>query len=215
MYDITTAEQWHKFRKEGIGGSDAAAIMGLSPYKTNQQLCAEKRGLVKAKNIDDKPYVIYGKKIEQYIRGIYSLDFPQHDVFYKEFDVCVHPQYPFIRATLDGRVIAEKRVLEVKKAEIKNGGQMAEWKDQVPYNYFIQVLHQLLASGYECATLAADLITGEGLKRRHDIRYYHFERKDYLEDLATLLEEEVKFWNTYVLPHNVDLMIMPQKLPVI
>ena len=52
-----TREQWLEERKKGIGGSDAATIMGLNPYKTNVDLWEEKTGRKDAEDISDKSYV--------------------------------------------------------------------------------------------------------------------------------------------------------------
>lgn len=60
---ILTAKQaedrskWLEFRKEGIGGSDAAAIVGLSKWKSPYQLWLEKTGQVEAEDISDKEVV--------------------------------------------------------------------------------------------------------------------------------------------------------------
>jgi len=53
-------EEWLEERKNGIGGSDAATILGLNPYKTNIDLWEEKTGRKEAIDISDKPYVKYG-----------------------------------------------------------------------------------------------------------------------------------------------------------
>ena len=49
--------EWLEARKDGLGASDAAALLGLSPWKTNVQLWEEKCGLVIPEDIGDKPYV--------------------------------------------------------------------------------------------------------------------------------------------------------------
>lgn len=36
--DGLTREQWLDYRKQGIGGSDCAAIMGFSPFCTKRDL---------------------------------------------------------------------------------------------------------------------------------------------------------------------------------
>ena len=54
-----TEKQWLEERKNGIGGSDAATILGLNPYKTNIQLWEEKTRRKEAEDISDKPYVKY------------------------------------------------------------------------------------------------------------------------------------------------------------
>ena len=65
---INAVETWLKERSKGIGGSDAACILGLNPYKTNVELWKEKTGRAKAQDISQKPCVIYGKKAEEYAR---------------------------------------------------------------------------------------------------------------------------------------------------
>lgn len=51
---------WLKARTYGIGGSDASAIVGMNPYKTNIDLFEEKIGRRVPEDISDKPYVKYG-----------------------------------------------------------------------------------------------------------------------------------------------------------
>lgn len=62
---IDNAEEWHKKRAtQGIGGSDAACIIGKNPYKSNLTLWQEKTGKIKPEDISDKPAVKYGKEAE-------------------------------------------------------------------------------------------------------------------------------------------------------
>ena len=56
---MTSEEIWLEERKNGIGGSDAATILGLNPYKTNIELWEEKTKRKEAEDISDKPYVKY------------------------------------------------------------------------------------------------------------------------------------------------------------
>ena len=53
-------EQWLQERKKGIGGSDAAVVIGKSKWKNNVQLWEEKTGRIETPDISDKPYVQYG-----------------------------------------------------------------------------------------------------------------------------------------------------------
>lgn len=68
VYDFENEQQWLKGRMNGIGGSDASAVVGMNPYKSNIDLFEEKIGRVMPKDISDKPCVIYGKNAEEYIR---------------------------------------------------------------------------------------------------------------------------------------------------
>ena len=58
--------EWLKHR-DRIGGSDASAVVGLNPYKTNQDLWREKTGRKQAPDISDEPYVIYGHQAEPHL----------------------------------------------------------------------------------------------------------------------------------------------------
>ena len=55
---------WLEARSHYIGGSDAAAVLGLNPYKSNLELWQEKTGLVVPEDISEKPYVKYGHAAE-------------------------------------------------------------------------------------------------------------------------------------------------------
>ena len=75
---------WLKARIYGIGGSDASAIVGMNPYKTNIDLFEEKAGRRIPEDISDKPYVRYGTLAEEHIRALFSLEYPEYKVSYHE-----------------------------------------------------------------------------------------------------------------------------------
>ena len=80
IYDFPDEVAWLKGRMNGIGGSDASAIVGMNPYKSNIELFEEKTDRRIAPDISDKPYVIYGKKAEEPIRELFKLDYPEYQV---------------------------------------------------------------------------------------------------------------------------------------
>lgn len=206
-------EQWLEERKTGIGASDASAVVGMNPYKSNTELWEEKTGLREAEDIGHKPYVKYGIEAEAPLRKLFALDYPQYIVRYKSFDVRRNKQYPFIFATLDGalteRDTKRKGVLEVKTTEILKSMQYEKWKDKIPDNYYIQVLHQLLATDFSFAVLKAQLKTDYGGDIRLNTRHYFIERSDVQDDLDYLLKEEVQFWNINVLGNKKPSLILP------
>lgn len=198
MISISEHDEWLRKRLKGIGGSDAAAVVGLSPFKSNVALWEEKTGRRKAADIGGNPRVKYGKEAEKYLRELFKLDFPQYFVDYDEFGmVALNPDMPFCFATLDGDLAESGRrgILEIKTCEIMRSSQWAEWDGQIPQHYYIQVLHQLLATGYDFAIVKAQL-------KYHDkngdmqaaIRHYKIERSDVLADLEWLTAKEKVFW---------------------
>lgn len=76
--DFKNEKEWLLGRGNGIGGSDASAVVGMNPYKTNIKLFEEKTGRSIPEDISGKPYVIYGKEAEAYIRGLFRLDYPEY-----------------------------------------------------------------------------------------------------------------------------------------
>ncbi len=217
---ITNEKDWLEARKSGIGGSDVATILGLSPYKTNIELWEEKTGRREQKDISDNPFVKYGKKAEEHLRALFALDFPKYCVEYDRYKIFRNPEYPFILATLDGwlvemddsepmRMIKRYGVLEIKTAEIKQPGQWSKWKDQIPDQYYCQVLHQLLATEFDFVILKAQLKSQYKDELRIDTRHYTIKRADVTEDLEYLKAKEIEFWTEYV---EKDVM-PPLKLP--
>ena len=61
--------EWLNHR-EKLGGSDAAAVLGLNPYKSNTDLWFEKKKKIKPKDISDKDYVKYGIAAENHLREL-------------------------------------------------------------------------------------------------------------------------------------------------
>lgn len=189
-------KEWLKSRLRGIGGSEASAILGLSPYLTNQELFKIKTK-ERAGKFFTNPHIEYGKAAEKYIRGLFALDFPDFEVIYSDFDCVESKEHPFIIGTVDGRLIEKatgrKGFLEIKTSEIFSQVQETKWTNEaVPQTYYIQVLHYFLAcEDFEFCKLRAQIKT----RGRIEIKDYHFERSELKDDLEYLLEEEVKFWD--------------------
>lgn len=205
-------KEWLKNRVTMIGGSDASAVLGMNPYKSNLDVWREKTGQAVAEDISHKPYVMYGIQAEQYLIALFALDYPQYQVTAKEYKIYRHLQYPFIGGTLDGELVEMETgrlgVLEVKTTEILRSMQWEKWDAKIPDNYYIQCLHYLLATGWDFAILKAQLKTVYGDEVRLNTRHYHIERKDVQEDLDYLLEKEIAFWR-YVESGQTPPLVLP------
>lgn len=186
IYDFEDEKAWLKGRLNGIGGSDASAVVGKNPYKTNIELFEEKTGRRIAPDISEKPYVIYGKEAEQYIRELFRLDYPQYQVMHHEYRILQSLDYPFMQASLDGELVDQdgrKGILEIKTTNILQSMQYEKWKDRIPDNYYIQVLHYLLVTGYEFVVLRAHLRSNWGTDVRTQVKHYFIERTEVQADL--------------------------------
>lgn len=209
-----TRDQWLEKRKHGIGGSDAAAVMGRNPWKTNVELWEEKTGRREPEDIGGKPYVQYGTKVEEYLRGIYALDHPEIKVHYRANDLRVSKEYPFLFVSLDGWILdanGTARIFEAKHTNILNSRSREKWNEQIPDNYFIQCLHGLaVLPEFEGADLFADLKSEWQGTPRHTLRPYNIERADYEDDINEVLEATTKFWLYNVQRDIKPALILPQ-----
>jgi len=205
-------EEWLKARLNGIGASEAAAIMGCSPYMSNYDLWQIKTGRKSIVDISDKPFVKYGIEAEPLVRDLFALDHPELRVTYKEFDVVQNLHYSWLFATLDGRILKDGKegIYEGKTTEILRSGQWDEWNGRVPAGYYCQLLHQLLATGWDFAVLKARIRWRKNGELNITEREYWINREDVTLDLATLLNKEIEFWH-YVTTNTRP----PQALPEI
>lgn len=192
--------EWIQERKKGLGASDAGTIIGVNKWKNNVDLWREKVGLREAEDISHKSYVQYGHDAEPHLRALFALDHPELKVTYESpYKMIFSDELPFIFATPDGELeeIATGRRggLEIKTTEIMRPQQWAEWKDRIPDQYFAQVCHQMIATGWDFVWLKAQIKwTTKNGEMRLDTREYKIEREEVLEDIAYLKEKEIKFW---------------------
>lgn len=212
----TNHDEWLKERRYGIGASEAASVLGMSKWKSNTELWEEKVELRQPEDISWKPFVQYGHDAEPHLRALFALDHPELAVIYDSpYKIIRNDELPFIFATPDGELLESRTGrrggLEIKTTEILNPSQWANWKDQIPQQYYCQVCHQMLATGWEFVWLKAQIKwttrTGE---MRLDTREYLIEREEVQDDIEALREALIDFW------HHVETKTRPAlKLPEI
>ena len=206
---LASREAWLKHRSR-IGGSDASAIVGLNPYKTNTDLYLEKTGQKESPDISDKPYVLYGTKAEEHLRELFRLDFPQYQVQYFDNNMYLNSRYPFAHASLDGELTDEdgrRGILEIKTTNILQSMQKEKWRDRIPDNYFIQVLHYLMVTEFDFVVLKAQLKSEFGGQIYLQTKHYFIERSEVVGDIEYLAEEERKFWQCVQARKKPDLIL--------
>lgn len=177
-------EAWLDQRRKGVGGSDVAAIMGLSPYRGAYEVWAEKSGLIEAPDISDNPAVIWGNILESVIGEHYAENHPDREVR-RLNAVCQSIERPWAQASLDYEV--KDPELGWGVLEIKTAGQRSEgkWDDGVPLFYQTQVAHYLSVTGRAFADVAV-LIGGQ------DYREYRLMRDE--DDIRAVQSAVDEFW---------------------
>ncbi len=196
-----THDAWLEERKKGIGASDAGTIIGVNRWKTNVELWEEKAGLRQPEDIGHKPYVQYGHDAEPHIRAIFSLDHPELRVTYDSpYKIIRNDELQFIFCTPDGEIeeldTGRRGGLEIKTTQILNGRQWSDWNDRIPDQYYCQVCHQMLATGWDFVWLRAQIKwhTRDG-ELRLDTREYLIERNEAQDDIEAIKEAEIEFWD--------------------
>jgi putative phage-type endonuclease len=180
-------DQWLSVRKQGIGSSDAAAAVGLNPYKSQLELWMEKTGrdanLPKTDPNDQTSPMYWGTLLESIVAAHYTMR-SGHKVR-RINAVLQHPSEPWMLANLDREVLGSRdvHILECKTAGI-NGARL--WKEGVPEYVQLQVMHQLAVAGRKAADVAV-LICGQ------DLQIHRIERDEAM--IAKLIELERAFWN--------------------
>lgn len=205
---------WLKARKGKIGGSDAAAVLGLNPYKTNEELWEEMLGLKKPKDISDKSYVEYGINAEPHIRALFALDHPEYKVEYYGDNMLLNDKYPFAHASLDGELTeistGRKGIFECKTTELFSSMSKEKWDgDNIPNNYYIQVLHYLMVTEYDFVELRAQIKSVWNKQIRLTTKDYHIERNEVEADIEILKTAECKFME-HVRRRQRPALILPE-----
>lgn len=176
--------QWLDVRRNGIGSSDAAAAVGLCPYKSQLELWMEKTGRTPPEEVrpgqDDPRY--WGTLLEPMVATAYQ-ERTGHKVR-KLNAVLQHPTFPYMLANIDREIVG---VPDVQVLECKTAGEFGSrlWKDGVPEYVQLQVQHQLAVTGKAAADVAV-LLCGQQLE------IHRIERDD--EVIARLVVLETRFW---------------------
>ena len=172
---------FNESRRLGIGGSDVAAIMGLSPWKTACDIYFEK---VQGNTTPDNKNLARGRKLEKYILEEYS---DQHEV---ELDTSLpfiqSKELPYLIGNIDARVKGENVLVEAKSA----GCHPSQWKDDLPIYYRTQVAHYAMIS--DC-----DRVDIPVMFDRWTYACFSYQRDPFFE--KSIKEACVRFWEENVL----------------
>ena len=185
-------EDWLAVRKQGIGSSDAAAAVGLNPYKSQLELWLEKTGrdtsLPKLDPQDEESPAYWGNILEPIVASHYTRRTSNRVRRVNAVLQHPDPKLAWMLANIDREVIgaSEVQILECKTAGI-NGARL--WKEGVPEYVQLQVMHQLAVTGKQAADVAV-LLGGQHLE------IHRIERDEQM--VARLIDLELLFWDYVV-----------------
>ncbi|MFA7255967.1 MAG: YqaJ viral recombinase family protein [Kiritimatiellales bacterium] len=179
-----TREEWLAARRRGIGGSDAAAIMGVNSYESPLAVYMDKLGLAPEK--DETEAMRQGRDLEQYVadRFVESTG--------KKVRRCnrilKHPEYEWMLGNIDRDIVGENAGLECKTTSVLN--KTAFDQGDIPATYYWQCTHYMAVTGASKWYLAV-LVLNKAL------HIFEIERDE--NAIMTLVAAEESFWRDYVL----------------
>lgn len=165
-YDIVTHSSqadWTEARKTGIGASEMSAVLGLNPWKSALELYAEKTGAIEPEDLSNVEAVEMGLLLEPVVIARYRSKSGRWAD--RDGHLLRSREHPWATATLDGRTAETEMALEdARPLEVKTTSafRSEDWLDGPPEPYRVQVMHQMLVTGADVATIAC-LIGGQKL----------------------------------------------------
>ena len=177
-------EQWLELRKKGIGGSDAAAIVGLDRYRSPFDVYADKLGL--RPEIPDNEAMRQGRDLEQYVSERF-MEATGKKVRRRNA-ILQHPEHHWMLANIDRWVVGENAGLECKTTSILNSTKFSQGEFQP--NYYVQCVHYMAVTGAERWYLAV-------LVLNKSFHVFTIERDE--AEIQALIEAEKDFWENHVL----------------
>lgn len=175
-----THDEWLAFRRTGIGGSDAATVVGLNPYSSPYYLFCDKRGELAEK--EDTEAMRQGRDLEQYVADRWmertGKKCKRNNYMWRS------TKWPFMLADIDREVVGENAGLECKTTSVYNKNDFEN--GNIQDSYYVQCQHYMAVMGYDRMYLAV-LVLNKGFYT------YVIERDE--EDISQLAQAEGAFWD--------------------
>lgn len=187
---------WLDQRRRAIGGTDVAAILGLSKFRSPMQVWLEKKGL--AETMQNEA-MAWGKRLERSILEGYADAVGHPIVFADPYEFIVSQQVPILGASLDARwADDDQRPVDAKNTRFKGPDWGEAGSDQIPVYYACQLAVQMHVTGAPAADLAV-LFSGQQFERFTVYRD--------METEAAILERVHLWWERHIvqdIPPDVD-----------
>jgi putative phage-type endonuclease len=195
-------EQWIEERRKAVGGSDAAAVCGMSRWRSPLDIYLDKIG--ESPEQEETPDMRRGTLLEPVVRQMYC-DETGNSVFTPS-GIVHSTRYPWAIANIDA-VTDDNVVVELKTSRTKQG-----WGDpgssEIPVEYLFQVQHYMAVRNANRSHVAV-LFGG------FDFAVYSIDRdNDFIE---LMMEREKEFWWRVVNrepPHPVTTEDMNRRWPI-
>lgn len=172
-------EEWLALRSKYIGGSDAAAVVGMNAYSSPYSLWAEKTG--KIPGFTGNLATEVGTYLEEFVAQKFAQETG------KKVRKCnqsfLNSDYPWAIANIDREIVGEDAGLEIKTTDTLS---LKKFKGgEYPENYYVQMVHYLAVTGKRRWYLAV-------LIGNREFKWFVVERDE--DEIAALMAAEEAFW---------------------
>lgn len=186
--DELTRAEWLDLRRTGLGGSDAAAVLGISKWTSSYGLWLDKTGQAPG---DDNSTLAQrrGTFLEPFILAEAAAQDPDLQIDRAPY-MLRHPSHGCIFANIDGAAVHNRR-LGRGGAEAKNVHpyMVKDWADGPPPYYEVQVFHYMAVLGWSWWVVVADC-GGD------DLRVHYIERDE--DTIEALVAAEADWWQRHI-----------------
>ena len=170
--------EWLELRRSYIGGSDAAAVLGLNAYASPYSVWCEKKGITP--DFLGNLATDVGTYLEEFIAQKFAQETGKK---VRRNNHCLfNDAYPWAMADIDRDIVGENAGLECKSTSALN---LKQYKGgEYPARFYVQCVHYLAVTGYDRWYLAV-------LIGNSDFKIFTIERDE--EEIAALMEQEKEF----------------------
>jgi putative phage-type endonuclease len=190
-------ERWLEQRRQGLGGSEVAAVLGIHPYRSALEVYADKIGAMPANDAQTSEVALWGQIFEGPIVQEFARRTGREVV--RSNEILRSRERPWQTVTPDALIFSgiPKGCDGPGLGEVKTTGY-GDWNEQIPAHVLVQVQHGLAVTGAEWGTLIWLPFPERKLEWR-DLR-------PHAEFQALLTEKVDEFWTRVVerRPPNAD-----------
>jgi putative phage-type endonuclease len=171
-------EEWKALRHKYIGGSDAAAVVGMNAWVSPYALWAEKTG--RLPGFDGNLATEVGTYLEDFVAQKFAAETGKK--VRKSNLSWFNDQYPWAIANIDREIVGEDAGLEIKTTSELNTQKFKG--GEYPANYYCQCMHYMAVTGKQRWYLAV-------LIGNREFKWFTIERDE--DEIQALMEAEQKF----------------------
>ena len=180
-------EQWLELRRNSIGGSDAAAACGQSPWTSQLALYCDKMGLLPDRETNES--MRRGTYLEQYVAERFMEETGKK--VQRDNTMWCDEEYPFLTANIDRTVVGEHAGLECKTMNDYSSRDFDFESGEIPVQYYYQCQHYMMVMGWDYMYIA--------FSTNFSFAWLKIERNDSF--IETMRMQEVDFWYNHIVKH--------------